>query len=220
MVVRKILLGCGIVSSVLYVATDILATLRYKGYSYSDYTFSELLAEGAPTRSLMVALNGIPYPLLVSAFAVGVGTLPGRQRVASLTGAALGGYAVTGMVGGVLVPTTPRGTKGTLRNVMHIPATAVMSVFILLAIGSGARLLDKRFRYYSYGTIPMLLVFGALTSAQAGRLAGNEPTPWMGLEERINIYGTMLWIAVLATGLLRAEHTSAHELIQVSATGR
>jgi hypothetical protein len=68
---RKILLGCGIVSSVLYVVTDVLGTLRYPGYSYADQTFSELTAQGAPTRSLMVALNGISYGVLVAAFALG-----------------------------------------------------------------------------------------------------------------------------------------------------
>jgi hypothetical protein len=70
--VRKILLICGIVSSVWYVVTDVIGTLRYPGYSYADQWFSELTAQGAPTRDFMVALNGIPYTLLVSAFAEGV----------------------------------------------------------------------------------------------------------------------------------------------------
>jgi hypothetical protein len=95
--------------------------------------------------------------------------------------------------------------EGTLRNTMHIPATAVMSLFIVLAMGFGATLLGKRVRYYSYGTIAILLVFGALTSLQAGRISTNEPTPWAGIEQRINIYATMLWVAVVAIGLLRAQ---------------
>ena len=66
-------------------------------------------------------------------------------------------------------------------------------------------MLGKRFRYYSYGTIATLIVFGVLASLQAGRMAANQPTPWMGIEERINIYATMLWVAVLAIGLLRAQ---------------
>ena len=32
--------------------------------------------------------------------------------------------------------------------------------------------------------------------------------PLMGLEERINIYATMLWVAMLAIGLLRAKETT------------
>jgi hypothetical protein len=48
-------------------------------------------------------------------------------------------------------------------------------------------------------------VFGVLASLQAGKMQANEPTPWMGIEERINIYATMLWVAVLAIGLLRVQ---------------
>jgi hypothetical protein len=80
-----------------------------------------------------------------------------------------------------------------------------MSLFFVLAVGFGATLLGKRFRYYSYGTIATLILFGVLTSLQVGQMAANEPTPWMGIEERINIYATMLWVAVLAIGLLRAQ---------------
>ena len=183
--VRKIFLGCGIVSSVLYIAIDVLGTLRYPGYSYADQEFSELTAAGSPVRPLMIALNGIPYTVLVTAFAVGVWTSVGPKRVARITGAMLLGYAVTGMVTGVFFPMSTREAlaagEGTLRNVIHIPATAVMSVCIVLAMGFGATLLGKRFRYYSYGTIATLLVFGALASLQAGQMAANEPTPWMGL---------------------------------------
>ena len=206
--VRKFLLGCGIVSSVLYVVTDALGSLRYEGYSYADQEFSELTAQGAPTRDFMVALNVIPYDLLVAAFAGGVWTSAGPKRAAHITGAMLLGYAAFGVAGGLVFPMRPREAlaagEGTLRNSMHIPATAVMSLFIVLAMGFGATLLGKRFRYYSYGTIAILLVFGALASLQAGQMAANEPTPWMGVEERINIYATMLWVAVLAIGLLRA----------------
>jgi Protein of unknown function (DUF998) len=206
---RKILLGCGIVSSVLYVVTDVLGTLRYPGYSYADQTFSELTAQGAPTRPLMVALNGIPYGVLVAAFAGGVWASAGPKRAARITRAMLLGYAAFGVAGGLVFPMRPREAlaagEGTLRNTMHIPATAVMSLFIVLAMGFGATLLEKRFRYYSYGMIAILLVFGVLASLQAGQMAANEPTPWMGIEERINIYATMLWVAALAIGLLRAQ---------------
>ena len=98
------------------------------------------------------------------------------------------------------------GERG-LRNAMHAPMTAVMSLFMLLAIGFGATLMGKRFRYYSYATIAILVVFGVVTSLQAGKMVADEPTPWMGLWERVNIYATMLWVTVLAIGLLRAEET-------------
>jgi amino acid transporter len=207
--VRKILLGCGVVSSVLYIAVDVLGSLRYPGYRYADQEFSELTAQGSPVRSLMIALNEIPYTLLVAAFAGGLWTSAEPKRAGRITGAMLIGYALSGMVTGVFFPMKRREAlaagEGTLRNAMHPPGTIVMSLFIVLAMSYGARLLGRRFLYYSYGTIAILIVFGVLTSLQVGRMEANEPTPWMGVEERINIYATMLWVAALAIGLLRAQ---------------
>ena len=207
--VRKVLLICGVVSSVLYIAVDVLGTVRYPGYRYTEQQFSELTAQGSPVRPLMVALSVIPYTLLVAAFAVGVWTSTRPKRAGRITGAMLLGYAAFGMAGGWLTPMHTRkaleaGERG-LRNALHVPMTAVMSLFVLLAMGFGATLLGKRFRYYSYATIAVLVVFGLLTSLQAGKMVANEATPWMGLTERVNIYATMLWVAVMAIGLLRAQ---------------
>jgi hypothetical protein len=44
-----------------------------------------------------------------------------------------------------------------------------------------------------------------LAGRQAPQIAANQPTPWGGIYERMNIYPTMLWVAVLAIGLLRAQ---------------
>jgi hypothetical protein len=205
---RKILLGCGIVSSLLYVATDILASLRYEGYSYRDQQVSELMAAGAPTRTLLVSLF-TPYNLLVAAFAVGVWAAAGRTRTARITGALLIGYAAVGQLTLLFFPMTPRGVEGTLRNDMHGPMTAVMSLFLLVGMGFGAMLLGRRFRWYTYGTIVTLLVFGGLVSTQIGRIDANESTPWMGIAERVNIYATMLWIVVLANALWRVQGANA-----------
>jgi hypothetical protein len=206
---RKVLLGCGIVSSILYMAVDILGSLRYPGYRYADQEFSELLAAGSPVRPLMIALSVIPYTVLVTAFAVGVWISADRKRTARITGSLLIGYAIVGAAGGLLFNMDQRDVlaagEGTLRNAMHAPVTAVMSLCMLLAMGFGATLLGRRFRYYSYGTIITLVVFGILTSLQVGHMVANQPTPWMGIEERINIYATMLWVAVLAMALLRTQ---------------
>jgi hypothetical protein len=129
-----------------------------------------------------------------------------------LTAAGLAGYAAFGLAGGLVFPMKPRealaASEGTLRNTMHIPSTMLMSVCIVLAMAAGAGLLGRRFRTYSYGTIVALIVFGLLTSLQAGGIDANEPTPWAGIEERVNIYDTMLWIAVLAVGLTHEERTA------------
>ena len=68
---RKILLICGIVSSLLYVAMNVFVPMQWEGYSSASQTVSELSAIGAPTRPLWVPL-GVAYTLLVAAFGWGV----------------------------------------------------------------------------------------------------------------------------------------------------
>jgi hypothetical protein len=90
---RRILLVCGIASSVLYVAVDVLGSLRYPGYRYTEQQFSELTAQGSPVRPLMIALSVIPYTLLVAAFAVGVWVSAPHKRAGTIIAAMLLGYA-------------------------------------------------------------------------------------------------------------------------------
>src|SRR5438046_9732951 len=69
--VRKVLLDCGIASSLLHVVMNIVAALRYPGYDSVSQTVSELSAIGAPTRNLWVPA-GMVYEILVIAFGIGV----------------------------------------------------------------------------------------------------------------------------------------------------
>ena len=77
--VRKVLLALGIVGPLFYVATDILLATRWKGYSYTDQTVSELFAIGAPTRPLAVLLM-LTYGVLAIAFGLGVWASAGEKR--------------------------------------------------------------------------------------------------------------------------------------------
>src|SRR3712207_5080593 len=94
---RKVLLICGILASLLYVATDIVAGMLWEGYSFSTQAISELSAIGAPTRSLVVTL-GLIYDVLLIAFGLYVWIIAAgggdqrRQRRHALR-----------LVGGVLV---------------------------------------------------------------------------------------------------------------------
>jgi len=212
---RQLLLGCGVASSVLYIAADLIGTLRYPGYSWLDQEFSELTAQGAPTRPLMLALVELPYNLLVLAFAAGLWTAAGPHRhAARLAAAGLAGYTACGFVAGTFTPMATRAAmaagQDTLRNAFHGPLTLVSDLCLAAGMGFAGPLLGPRFRVYSYATIAGLVIFGAVASSQNPQMQTNKPTPGMGLEERVNIYATMLWFVVLAVGLLRAEATLAH----------
>jgi hypothetical protein len=211
---RTVLLGCGIASSVLYLAADLVGSLRYPGYRWLDQEFSELTAQGAPTRPFMIALVEVAYNLLVLALAGGMWTAAGpRQRRARLAAAGLVGYAAFGFAAGTVTPMASRDVmaagEDTLRNAFHGPLTLASDLCLAVGMAVAGQLLGKRFRSYAYATVATLVVAGAVTSVQIPRMEANRPTPWMGLEERVNIYATMLWVAVLAVGLLRAEATES-----------
>jgi hypothetical membrane protein len=200
---RKALLICGVISSLLYVGADLLAAVLYPGYhSFTSQAISELAAVGAPTKGLVDPLF-IAYDILVIAFGVGVWRSAGRKRALRLVGGLLVGI---GMVGLVAMPFTPmklRGTGNLSTDAPHIAVTAVIVLFIFSAIGLGASLFGRQFRLYSYATLLTLLVFGAWTGAEAARLAAQQPTPWLGVVERIHIGAYLLWVLVLAMTLLR-----------------
>src|SRR5512133_680626 len=62
---QKALLVCGIVAPLLYVASDVIAGLRWHGYSFRDQTISELNAIGAPTRTLTIVIGIVGYTFVV-----------------------------------------------------------------------------------------------------------------------------------------------------------
>jgi hypothetical protein len=209
---RKILLVCGILASLLYVGSDILAAMSWEGYSYTAQSVSELRAIGAPTRSFLMPILFI-YALLEIAFGFGVwraaapSGLPKRNlRIAS---GLLIGLGVVDLIGLPLFQLNLGEAVGSLVNTIHLIATALTVLMILLIIGFGATADGKWFRLYSYATIVMFIVTGVWSFLEVPRIAANLPTPWMGARERIGIYGYMLWLAVLALILLRARATAA-----------
>lgn len=209
---RKALLRCGVLSSLLYVATDLMASRQYEGYSYADQTYSELLATGAPTRFGMLLVS-IAYNALVASFAVGVWISASGNRTARITALMMAGYAALSMITPTFFQMDMRGAPTTLRGGLHGPMTAAMSLFIVLSMGFGAFLAGRRFRVYSFATIVIVLTFGILTGSQVPQLEAGQVTPWMGLTERINIYATMLWFAVLAVALARARAAGPRESV-------
>lgn len=197
------MLVCGIISSLFYVGSDIIASMRYEGYSYTDQAFSELLAIGAPTRPFMLLLS-VAYNLLVIAFAAGVWAAAGRKRGLRITAVLLLAYGAASFLG-PFVPMHVRGSETAFTDVMHIICTIVIVLSILLAMGFGAAAAGKAFRLYSIATILAVIIFGVWAGLQGPRMAAGLPTPWFGILERVNIYSMMLWVLVLAINLLKAE---------------
>jgi len=204
---REILLVCGIVSSLLYLAMNVFVPMQWEGYSSASQTVSELSAIGAPTRPQWVLL-GIAYTLLVTAFGFGVWGSARRNRPLRVVGGLMVAYGVISLAW-PLAPMHLRGEGFTLTDTMHVILAAVTVFLMLLAIGFGTAVFGKRFRLYSIATLVILFAFGALTFRESPRIAANLPTPWIGVWERINIGVFLLWVVVLAVALLRAPDTAA-----------
>ncbi|HEX8946350.1 MAG TPA: serine hydrolase [Gemmatimonadaceae bacterium] len=197
------LLVAGVLSSLLYVATDLAAAMRYQGYSIVDQAISELSAIGAPTSRLWAAMSPI-YGILILAFGVGVFRAARDNRALRVTGALLVAFAVSGVLW-LFFPMHQRGTEITWQDAGHLVLSAATVFLILCYIGFGAFALGRRFRVYSLATMLALLVTFAIGFSWAGRVAAGEPTPWFGAVERITVYGYLLWVAVLAVALLRRD---------------
>lgn len=199
---RRTLLVCGILSSLLYVAMNVFVPMLYEGYSSVSQTVSELSAIGAPTRPLWVLL-GTVYTLLVAAFGWGVWMSAGRNRQLRVAGALM---AVYGVLGIFWPPMHQREVlaagAGTVTDAMHIVFTGTV-LLMMVAIGFGAAAFGKRFSIYSIATLVIMVAFGVLTGLESPGIHRGLPTSWIGVWERISIAAFLLWIIVLAVALRR-----------------
>jgi uncharacterized membrane protein len=74
---RRVLLLCGILSSVLYVAMNVYMAVQWKGYSSASQTVSELSAIGAPTH---YAHRFAMVTVLLMMLAIGFGAAAFERR--------------------------------------------------------------------------------------------------------------------------------------------
>lgn len=199
---KRVLLICGILSSLWYIAVNIYVPMQYEGYSISSFTVSELSAIDAPTRKLWMMLVVI-YPLLMLAFGFGILKSAKANRALRIVGFVIIFYS---LFNAYWPPMHQRGITPALTDTLHIVWASVTVVLMLVMMGFGMTSLGKIFRSYTLISIFLLVLFGALTSREAPNIPTNGPTPWIGIWERINIGIFLTWIIVLAILLLRKEN--------------
>ncbi|MCQ6958743.1 DUF998 domain-containing protein [Mucilaginibacter aquariorum] len=199
-----VLLICGIAASLLYADVVVIVPALSETYNSNTQTISELSAIGAPTRFVWITLT-LPYTLLMIAFSWGVIRSAAKSRPLKITGGLLLLYALTGLFW-PLAPMHQRQVLaaggGSFTDQAHLALGALTEMLYLLALLFAAYGLDRGFRIYSALTLCGILVFGVLTFSAARRLAAEQPTPNLGLWERINIGIFLLWVCVLAFKLI------------------
>lgn len=209
--VLGVLMAAGVLSSVVYVAADLLCGLQYPGYSFADQVISELSAIGAPTTALWARLlQG--YAVLFAAFTAAVVWQSrglGRLR---LTAWLLVAFVLSGPLWG-FVPMHQRGDAFTWTDAGHIALGGVMVALITTVIAVSAGTLGPRFRAFSRSLAVVAGVTGVGTFAYVPRMIEQRPTPGVGLVERVHLYAFLLWVGVLAVALFRRHggpDTGAH----------
>ena len=206
--VRSVLLICGVVAAVSYVATDIVAGILYEGYSFTDQAVSELFAIGAPTSRIVVPLFSLSS-LLLAAFAVGVRMSSRGNRFLRLTAAMFGGSALIGVVLWNLFPMHMRGAAPGFTDTMHL--ILATNPCVLLSIAFCIAAFRNWFRFYTAATLLILLLTAVLAFLYAPALQANQPTPGLGLYERVAQYAYELWQVTLAAILLRELNDEAQQ---------
>ncbi len=187
----------------LYIVMDVVAALVYDGYSYRDQTISELSAVGAPTRAFWLVAS-VFWQILAFLYAFGVLGIAGHRPKVRIVGwllllAALGGPVWW------LAPMHQREVLaaggGTWQDTLHLALGGVSSLLFFAMIATGAFAFGRTFRWYSFATIALMLIFGVLMNREVPDVADNASTLWLGIWERIAIEGAMLWQAAFAAVL-------------------
>jgi hypothetical protein len=204
MKLKAILLTCGILSSILYILTDIVSVVIWSDYHYASQTVSELFAVDSPIRTFVI-ICFIVYAFLIYAFGLGIWLTADDMRSLKVAAILIIGKEILGLTGTLFFPIHLRGVEGNYSDIMHGIVTAVgVFLFMFPAMIAGAIAFKGIFRIYSIVTMTLFIFFGILTGTMQPQYAANLPTPMMGIWERINIYGYMIWIMILSIILLKS----------------
>ena len=152
---------------------------------------------------------GFVYSVLTIGCGGGIWASAGRTRTLRFVAVFVTGIGVLGLVGWPFAPMHQREVLaaggGTLSDTMHLTLAGASTLLFVASITFGATAFGRRFRLYSIATIAVVLVFGAITGIESPKLSDNDPTPWLGITERIAVFGSMVWIAALSVALIARE---------------
>lgn len=196
---KRLLLLCGILSTLVFICADIISGAAWKGYHYRSQVVSELMAIHAVSRPIAVPFFMI-YDLLFVTFGTGL-LLCTQEKRTRVAGVLIIGAGISGLITTLCFPMHLRTEAPTISDTLHFILTGLTTLLILLAIVYAAAVYGKNFRYFSIFIIVILLVFGAFAALDVPRIADNLPTPWLGFTQRVTIGAYLLWVAVLSVKL-------------------
>lgn len=188
------LLACGILASILKVATDWVAGRRWRGYDFVAQSISHLSAIGSPTRSLVLPLD-LLYDVLMVAFAVGIWSLAVEDLLMRISAVLIAGNVIISFFVILFLPMQINQGGSPSASTPHVALMATAMFFFLFAIGFGGAASDDWFRCYSFGTLLAYILL-----AVARFLVPSPPSTKakVGAQERTMVVGYLLWVVALA----------------------
>lgn len=191
---RQVLLVCGVLAPLLYLATDRIAGTVFRGYDFSTQSISDLSASGSPVRTLVLLLT-LAATALAVAFSLGVcqsGGILGRIVALLILGNALFG----------LVAMTFFPTQLGVRPAFATPGVILMFLSVLCSVVAmlfGATAYAGWMRVVSIGVPISYVLLALLRYVTAGSA---DAVNLIGTQERTMGYSYLVWMMILAVHLL------------------
>jgi hypothetical protein len=200
---RRILFSFGMAAVLVYVVTVILGGILRPGYNHLSMAVSELIAAGAPNKTLLDALF-IAYNLFLIVFAWVVGmSVRSDGRPLAVAGAViLAAVGLLGLVMTLFFPMDPRGSPTTSAGTVHLVLASLLSLGSILSIvflTFGGKERDA-FWFYSMASFILVFLSGAFAAVSAA-----QGSPFLGLAERITIGLFLQWVAGLSGRLAKED---------------
>lgn len=195
---RRLLVLCGILAPLVYIATWVVGGLITPGYSHLAQAVSELTQAGSSNAPLLNPWFML-YNILIALFGFGLFTAAGRNG--GRRGVATGGIlvATSGLVGVPLTlfcPMDPIGSEATLPGMMHLVLVGIISLLTVAGILASATALPRSWRRYCLVTAAVMFATGIMSGITAAQLS-----PVAGLVERVTITSFQQWMFVMAWAL-------------------
>lgn len=205
---KKLLMLSGIAAALVYVGTVILGGLLRPGYSHISMAISELVAEGAPNRTLLSSLF-LVYNALLTLFGMGLfasGNRASRGRGLGIVGSlALVLVGIAGLLMELVFAQEPGGTATTFAGTMHFVMAGIASLGTIVAVlmlGLWFRNVPELKGYVLYSMISVAVIF---VSGGGSVVAMANHSPIFGLIERTTILTFTLWMFVVGWKMAQLE---------------
>jgi hypothetical protein len=191
---RKVLLACGPLSALAYIGWHEVAALQWDGYSRISNAISELHLTGSPSKWILEPWFGLVYNPLLIAFGIGIW----RSAQGSRALRVIGGLQV---LGGAVAPLWMLFGEASLAAHLTLAVVGILTWLGSMAFGAAA--FGKGLRIYSLVSLALVVAFNSLALAYAAEVSAGQPTPFIGLYERIAFSAYFLWLTVLAVAIWR-----------------